>query len=1461
MDDRGRAVLPKGYVQNRRRKPKRENEAPRRVPSRPLVLAPKPKPTGVFAGPRVEQEAPYRTVERAAKARARRAQGRLYGSTVPGVQRVPDIELNHRQRRQVIRQAQRVSHAARVAGIDVEDAAAHGDRATRAFFAKAREALRQEQEQTDFRVGLGAVRADPTRYGITSHRQLRGLHEAIVAGRLPRHVRRQIAGIGSAIGARTRVAAKAGRGDRTLNAGLATINVDALGRAVLSHTSLGSNTPETQFVRNALNDVGTLASAPFVGAVQVGRAGYDLAHGDSDRAVQLGKGLVEGVKQSVPGRLVSGDAEGAVQQFRQHPLLSALDVAGATAIAGRGAGALARVGGDLRRGGVRGTLGRAGSTVRPPLALTDDGTGIVERTYSKDLTRKAAQVAADRRRQPVRDRRGRVVTVVQRGREVPVLKMSARERGRYARRSADFAASRANSVERLVREQADRASRIKGVRGKSAKDIVAMAIEGTITSAAHMERDLRAHRDRLQAEYERRIAQGGYRHSAEAKANRDRVALVDRVLSSPRALKQAEAVMRSAETQARRLNAGERSVREAGLLALPEDAARRAALIPAAIEHLGARHFTEAEHRKLERDALKVEQQARKAFREAEGEQQRNVALRALSEARQQRIAVSGRDPRGVQQHEMAAALAAQTRAAHERATREVAQLERSRQRLLGRQEVQGGQEAARRMAAAREAPSRAAAVLRYIDEAIQDPRAFNERARRARKREEVRGKVERRLRAARAAEKQARARRVDAERRLRESPMPPIRAGVRTGEGRHLPTEDIEKFLRSRGRDPESVSYLPHRLDVRGARAFHSQLRPGSRPVLDKQSRTGEAYRKGATESSAELVRDHAVRQAVQLAKAQALDALVADFGTRHPAWAKSQGGGQLSRAERRVVDAGGYFTAREAVELADRLHKDTGEQFVPMRAFGAKLPAELQQAIREGQDPRAFEGLDARLLNDRIVKAGDTSGARNVVLMPAELVEQLERHVRPAGPLLRFLQTLNRPFRMAVLPQPRWLTGNFVEPFLVRLPLSGSGVVNLPGMAADLAAARKVLKRMERSSDPKMRAAAQQLQAQQLGGLLIGNRGASVHRPLAEVGGPLGSPLALATVVRRLPVVKQIADFATAPLDAFFRANRIVEGVAQRTALGKSIRRDVQEFEQSWRASIKLGKRAADEAARGLLNTPTQQRYMRAQHTLLGQYEGFSPAVREAVQSVAPFMPWALSAARFTFWTLPINHTATTAMLVKSSEVFGKQWAAEHSDAPPGELEQALRTRDGGFVDVARYTPWGLSVPLSAGEWQSITDQFMPQISGVVAALEGHDPFGRPLRVDPHGGDRTGRATPGQELGIALNALAEAMVPYVATVRRLREGGGTGYADSTAVSPKVKPGTSHMSAPRRTFDPFRPTYLRGRPAHGKAPKRSAAAFDPAEFARQAMQDTRPNSDAAGFDPGAFVRDALRGH
>ena len=130
--------------------------------------------------------------------------------------------------------------------------------------------------------------------------------------------------------------------------------------------------------------------------------------------------------------------------------------------------------------------------------------------------------------------------------------------------------------------------------------------------------------------------------------------------------------------------------------------------------------------------------------------------------------------------------------------------------------------------------------------------------------------------------------------------------------------------------------------------------------------------------------------------------------------------------------------------------------------------------------------------------------------------------------------------------------------------------------------------------------------------------------------------------------------------------------------------------------------------------------------------------------------------------------------------------------------------------FFDLARYTPYGATVPvLENGGWESVTGQFTPQFAGLINAMNGQDPFGNPLEVQPSKNNPEGRPSTAQKVLLGLYGGIEAGVPYLSTIRRLREGGATAYGDSTVVSPRTKPGTAHTSAINRTFNPIRPTYL----------------------------------------------------
>jgi hypothetical protein len=264
----------------------------------------------------------------------------------------------------------------------------------------------------------------------------------------------------------------------------------------------------------------------------------------------------------------------------------------------------------------------------------------------------------------------------------------------------------------------------------------------------------------------------------------------------------------------------------------------------------------------------------------------------------------------------------------------------------------------------------------------------------------------------------------------------------------------------------------------------------------------------------------------------------------------------------------------------------------------------------------------------------------------------------------------------------------------------------------------------------------------------------------------------------------------------------------------LGRSERRAAVEFFGSWQKAVRFGKEATEEALRGLTNTPRQHAFMREQHKLLGQYGGFNPRLRALVQGPMPFLPWALSAARFVYWTMPTQRTILTALLLKTNDVVADEWKREHAFLSPEQRAGTLGIdpvrKDRGITPLVRYGPYGLTGPVMAGDFGGL-DYAFPVVSGAAKALAGLDPFNKPLKAPPTPDNPQGTVQGWNRVPVAANSLAEALLPYLAQARRLREHGETAYSTSNVFSPKTKPGTSHgRSAATRTLWPFNPTYLR---------------------------------------------------
>jgi hypothetical protein len=1184
---------------------------------------------------------------------------------------------------------------------------------------------------------------------------------------------------------------------------------------------LASQTPETKFVKGALGDVKAIGTFPFVGGYEaINAAGHALT-GDTQPAKQLASGVASSLEHGAVGELLQGHLSGAERAFREHPIFSALEAEAGLGVAGRAASGLARAAGSTAaEGGARGAIAGAASDVRPAIGLTSDagharqGVGVKQRSFSKTPHRKLLQQLADGRREPITDARGNPVQIKDRGQTVPVLKPSERQAARYQKQRANFESMRAVNANRTARESAAHAGAEATTRpGKlplllrranlGGASRPARGAPGLTTVAELSDRLARLHADGtilspdpagFTRELDKRIGvirsalaqhdelktQGAslYRTKDDLAAARGELRTLEAARANKRVMAQIPQIVQRGQAYGRALNAADKP--QVQLRLRPLEQVERSRLMTAALAHIpGVRHVTEEQHAQLEQQ------------------------LKDSGASRTEQILASGRDPGRTAAHERAQLVKGGVELRQRQANARVAGLERRLAAKKGAaRRSQGG------------GAGRTPEPMRRADvKAIRD----------------LQGK----LTDARAEQKGLKAEHAKAKQALRENPLPPREAALRHANGHFLSTRHIEDVIRQHGRDPATVGFLPHRIDVGRQGDYYQQFRPEARPNPKDEVKTGSLYQRGSTSTSGQAVFDELAAKGTMAARARSFDQLIQENGVRSPIVEKARAGEQLTNAEERLLEKyGGYMTGKEGHELADRLQRDTGQSWIPVRAFAAALKKEDREAVQAAQSPSAaMETAQEGLLNSRFVDKNDT-GAHNVVLMPADQVQRLADHLQPAGELRKFAQLLNGPFRMAVLSQPRWLTGNFLEPFIVRLPLSGSGA-NLPGAALDMAAAQKLLKTLDAGGEKEKRAA-EQIRGVFLSGRYVGAKGASIRRTSTDFSGPLGKGVYGAHVLRNLPVLKQLGTLLLAYPKSFFVVNRVlIENPTAMMALGKQFRNDIQSWSGSYSHTVLLGRRAVAEAAQGLVDTATQHRYAERYWELLGQYDGFNPQLKRMIQSYTPFLPWTLASMRFVYWTLPAHHTAAFTGLVKAGQSVMPEWERQHADLPPGTLRYAQLAKDGGYRDLAHYTPYDISIQASeVGDkgvpLRQAAEPFIatlaPQFSGLRNALEGKDPYGRELQYS--GGKEPSL---GEEAIAIGGPLAETFLPVIAQLRRLREGGGTAYANSSIFAPKVKPGSKTQSALNRTLNPFRETYLKGKrqtppPATAPAPREEEA-------------------------------------
>lgn len=162
------------------------------------------------------------------------------------------------------------------------------------------------------------------------------------------------------------------------------------------------------------------------------------------------------------------------------------------------------------------------------------------------------------------------------------------------------------------------------------------------------------------------------------------------------------------------------------------------------------------------------------------------------------------------------------------------------------------------------------------------------------------------------------------------------------------------------------------------------------------------------------------------------------------------------------------------------------------------------------------------------------------------------------------------------------------------------------------------------------------------------------------------------------------------------------------------------------------KTAEAAIKDAAQGLTHTHNQTELLRFVQRAYGQYEGWSPEVRNVVQHYTPFLAWTANAVKFLFHVLPKDHPVLLG-LAANIEASQREWLKSvglevgQRDALPGYLLGSVVTGKGAaYPEATRYTPLGLL----QNPTQSIAGLVMPQFRDVQMALQGLDAFGQPLK-----------------------------------------------------------------------------------------------------------------------------------
>lgn len=562
---------------------------------------------------------------------------------------------------------------------------------------------------------------------------------------------------------------------------------------------------------------------------------------------------------------------------------------------------------------------------------------------------------------------------------------------------------------------------------------------------------------------------------------------------------------------------------------------------------------------------------------------------------------------------------------------------------------------------------------------------------------------------------------------------------------GEKLPVSRIESYLRSTGRDPDEIPYVPQAPGQRGARNFFmSWHEPKGIP---SKRRTGEAVRKGSFELNREVGRENVARQQ------GLIDA--------HNEYAGFVGENAYRAKGKRIKE---FNNRDEALNWGREHLADSPYEWAPVPTrpqFGRKAQSEALLDQADAMDV----GIE-KVVRDGIAEALEgKSGGGKWVLVPATAAKRKASHARLLGSTgTRLTRKMGRQFSGTVLTTGgfTWPLGNVAEASL-RTLIKRAGPTSW-------ALGRKTVERL-RKLDPEM---ADELDARIGTGHLGAYELNHVHTTAKTFQGKaFVGPVARATgAFFRAPGPKQVAQLWNAWTHTIFGANGFIEHQFRTALLGRYLK------DEGYNPTTMLPKEginaisaAAEQAAKGMRGTDEQVMAARYIDRAYGKYSNWSPEMRFTIAVFTPFVAWSLNAVNFMLSVLPKDHPVLTGLLA-SAERATEEWRHEHGlgkyidGAAPNWMQPSIPV-GGKLVPVGRYTPFGFwADPLETGG-----SQLLPQINGVVLASKGLDWKGDPL----NGHERADDVSEAERAEAIAKVAAGAFVPFFGLHERIKEKGGT--------------------------------------------------------------------------------------